>query len=168
MTLDRATDIADIIAPLVATVAIIAALFVYVRQTAQKRAEFFISLRAGLKGNESFKEISNLLELETALSMPGQELKREEVRARLREIPFAERRDLLGLFEDVAIMQNSGGIRPEVASYMFGYYVLQCWRSDAFWYDINRKSPAWRVFNRFAVEMQGLEERRTDAARIRF
>ena len=37
MTLDRATEIADIIAPLVATVAVIAALFVYVRQTAQKR-----------------------------------------------------------------------------------------------------------------------------------
>ena len=168
MTLDRATEIADIIAPLVATVAVIAALFVYVRQTAQKRAEFFISLRAGLKDNESFKEISNLLELETALNARGEDLKLEEVRARLRKIPFADRRDLLGLFEDVAIMQNSGGIRPGVASYMFGYYVLQCWRSDAFWHDINRKSPAWRVFNRFAVEMQDLEERRTDAARIRF
>lgn len=65
-------------------------------------------------------------------------------------------------------MKNSRGIRPEVCSYMFGYYTLQCHRSIAFWAGVNRDSSAWSVFNRFAQQMEIYSARNPDPARIKF
>ncbi len=64
-------------------------------------------------------------------------------------------------------MENSRGIRPEVCSYMFGYYALQCHRSIAFWDGIRRDSPAWSVFNRFVKQMETYSARTPDPTRRR-
>jgi hypothetical protein len=45
---------------------------------------------------------------------------------------------------------NLGIIRREVAHYMFGYYAIRCWDSDASWHGVNRNSPYWSLFKNFA------------------
>jgi hypothetical protein len=75
----------------------------------------------------------------------------------LTDIPFKEKRDYLGLFEEVAMMMNSNLIRKEVAHYMFGYYAIRCWESKHFWKDVNRESIYWKLFRNFVIEMKDFE-----------
>jgi hypothetical protein len=77
---------------------------------------------------------------------------------KLKDIPIGERHDFLGFFEEVALIVNSGFMRKEVAFYMFGYYVIQCSKSNYFWDKINRDSIYWSLFNDFAEQMQNEED----------
>ena len=54
---------------------------------------------------------------------------------------------------------NSGLIKRELAHYMFGYYAVLCWKSDAFWSNVNRLSPYWSLFADFCSEMLAEQER---------
>lgn len=89
----------------------------YRLQGKQKRAEFFIEMRLKLKENSTFKKICALIENDNPL---------------LKDVAFAEKRDFLGFFEEIALMTNSGLIKKEVAHYMFGYYAINCWDSKNF------------------------------------
>ena len=102
-----------------------------------------LELRKRLKENQTFKEICNLLEIDDQ---------------GLREIPFKEKRDFLGLFEEVAIGLNSRLIKLPVAHYMFGYYAVRCWESKHFWSGVNRSSHYWVLFSDFAQRMKRIEE----------
>jgi len=137
---------AEAIAALIATAIGILTFFVglneYRRQGAQKRVDLFIEMRRRLKENETFKKISDLLDDENP---------------ELQEIPFKDKRDYLGLFEEVALMLNSGLIRKQVAHYMFGYYAIRCWESEYFWMNVNRESVYWKVFRRFYEQMKQIE-----------
>lgn len=130
---------------LIALAGLVKAVFEYVRQGRQKRAEQFFELRRRLKDSGEFRRIAGLID------DPGGA---EE----LRRVPFVEKRDYLGLFEEVAIVVNSGLIKPEVAQYMFGYYAVGCWQSEAFWEGVNRESPYWSVFADFAQKMARIED----------
>ena len=44
-----------------------------------------------------------------------------------------------------------------VAYCMFGYYAIRCLESKNFWRGINKESPAWYLFRRFAEKMQEVE-----------
>lgn len=146
MALSWLKDIATILGALVALVALIKGILEYVKQGAQKRAEHFLTMRKRLKDNEVFNTICYLLERDDS---------------KLLSVPFKDKRDFLGLFEEVAIAMNSGLIRPSVAHYMFGYYALRCWRSENFWQSaegVNRKSMYWLVFKDFAEQMQEMEK----------
>ena len=140
--MDFAKDIATIVASLVALVTLFFGVKEYSRQGATKRAEHFLAMRRRLKENENFKRIARLLET-NAIG--------------LRKIPFEDKRDYLGLFEEVALSMNSGLIHKQVAHYMFGYYAIQCWKSENFWDNINRESIYWRVFRDFVEQMKEVE-----------
>jgi hypothetical protein len=58
------------------------------------------------------------------------------------------------MFEEVALMLNSGIIRPAVAHYMFGYYAIRCGRSTHFWNSVNRHASYWALFNDFVARME--------------
>jgi hypothetical protein len=132
-------DITAIIAVILTLITLIKGVFEYVIQGRQKRAEHFFNLRKKLKENETFKLICFQLETgDRAVST----------------ISFADKRDFLGLFEEVAIMRNSGLINSNVAFYMFGYYALLCWNSDGFWADVNRNSIYWKIFAEFAKDAE--------------
>jgi hypothetical protein len=137
-------DIATIAGVGVGVVALIKSFWEYRKQGAQKRAEHFLAMRQRLKGNESFKRICNLLDTNDE---------------QLRKIPFEEKRDFLGLFEEVAIAMNSRLIKPEVAHYMFGFYAIKCWESGNFWEgnEVNKESIYWVVFKDFAISMKNIE-----------
>jgi hypothetical protein len=143
VTLTDWKDIATVVGTLVALGVLIKGVLEYTAQGAQKRAEQFFAIRNRLKQNESFKNICDLLERDD----PS-----------LEKLAFKEKRDFLGLFEEVTLLMNSGLIRKPVAHYMFGYYAIRCWESKHFWVDVNRNSSYWAAFRRFVDEMKGLED----------
>ena len=106
------------------------------RQGAQKRAEFFLEMRRRLKSNPEFLNILLLVEHDDhALS----------------ELPYAQRRDFLGFYEEVYTLMNTGLIPKKVVHYMFGYYALKCLRSNNFWLGmekggLGKHSPYWSLF----------------------
>lgn len=108
-------------------------------QGAQKRAEIFLKKHNEYFSNKSFNEIRTLLEKDN-----------EELRA----IGIEEKRAYLTFFEEVAVLKNTGLIKPDLAYYMYGYYATKCLESTHFWSNIHKKEIFWNVFIRFATEMQ--------------
>ena len=141
--MSQAKDIATAIGVAIALFTFLKGVIEYVRQGAQKRAEQFALMRSRLKENDTFKELCALLETDDP---------------KLAEIPFKEKRDLLGFFEEVALMTNSSLIRNEVAHYMFGYYAIKCWESKYFWSTINRESIYWSLFRDFVEQMKQVKQ----------
>ena len=80
----------------------------------------------------------------------------------LRLLPWIEKRDFVGFFEELALMAESGLIRTSVVHYMFGYYAVECSKSDEIWNDtdgLKRDSRYWALFHSFANRMQ-IEEKK--------
>jgi hypothetical protein len=117
----------------------------YRRQGTQTRADLFLRMRDRWV---EFNEVCVLLGKTDAQSI------RE-----LKEIPFQRKQDFLGLYEEIALLTNSGMLRPQAVYYMFGYYALRCDESDAFWNSINRHSMYWLVFNDFVQQMKAMERK---------
>ena len=142
--MDLAKDIAVIAASLIALATLVIGVIEYSRQGAEKRAEHFLEMRRRLKENESFRIIAGLLDTNDA---------------GLSKIPYEDKRDYLGLLEEIALSMNSRLIRKEVAHYMFGYYAIRCWESQNFWGDVDRDSIYWIVFRDFVGQMQDIERK---------
>jgi len=143
LSLSDCKDIATIVGVFIAVATLIRGLFEYSYQGKQKRAEHFFSLRKKLKENLIFKKICLLLDLDSI---------------DLQNIPFADKRDFLGLFEEIAIMKKSGLVKSEIAFYMFGYYAIRCWESKYFWDSVNQDSIYWYVFKDFVQEAKKFED----------
>jgi hypothetical protein len=143
MTLAEAKDVATIVGVAVALATLLKGVWEYTQQGAQKRADHFQVLRRKLKDNEQFKAICALLETDD----DG-----------LRRIDFADKRDFLGFFEEVALMLNTRLLSRRVAHYMFGYYAILCWKSENFWHGVNRNSLYWSVFADFVKQMTDVEQ----------
>lgn len=137
------TTMIAIIGVVLAIATTIVGLEQYRLQGNQKKAEFFVEMRRKLKENRMFKNICDLIEKNDP---------------KLQNIPFKEKRDFLGFFEEVALMMNSGLIQKKVAHYMFGYYAIRCWENENFWVDIKRDSMYWSLFRNFVHEMISIEE----------
>jgi hypothetical protein len=142
MELADAKDWATIIGAVIALGALAKGVFEYSLQGAQKRAEQFVGMRRRFKENETFRELCSLTETDDP---------------RLSTTPFKDKRDLLGFFEEIALMTNSGLIRESVAHYMFGYYAIRCWKSTHFWHGVNRESSYWSLFRDFVSRMENRE-----------
>lgn len=154
LSLDDWKNIATIIGAGVALVVLIKGVYEYVKQGTQNRAEHFSKLRVKFKENESFREIAALT---------------EDDDSKLRDLSFKEKREYLGVLEEVALAVNSNLIKPEIAHYMFGYYAIRCWGSKNFWAGVNRDSHYWIVFRKFAEKMQVLEDAfEYDEKKLRF
>jgi hypothetical protein len=134
----------------VALVTLLKALIEYQRQGRQKRADQFFQLRSRMKDNENFKLIRELIERQPTAS--------EE----LAKVPFESKRDYLGLFQEIALVLNSGLMKRQVAHYMFGYYAIRCWDNEQFWSGVNRESPYWSLFRDFVLQMKAAEQTLVD------
>jgi hypothetical protein len=108
-------------------------------QGAQKRAEIFLKKQSEYFSNKSFNEIRTLLENDDE---------------KLKEILIEEKRAYLTFFEEVAVLRNTGLIKPDLAYYMYGYYATKCLESANFWSNVNKDKLFWNVFIKFAEEMQ--------------
>lgn len=136
-------DFAIVLGTMIAVFSFINGILEYSRQGRQKRADQFVLLRRRLKENDVFKHLTDMaLRNDPALAA----------------WPAADKRDLLGLFEEVALMMNSKLIRNEVAHYMFGSYVIACYQCDHFWVNLDKNDKYWKLFNDFAVQMKYVEQ----------
>jgi hypothetical protein len=129
---------------LIGIVAVIKTLAEYATQNSMKRFEKFQEMRKRFKDNPRFLHIYQLLD-------KGDD--RE-----LLTIDFKDKLEFLSYFEEIALMRNSGLLKTSVAHYMFGYYVIRCYKSDNFWNNkVMRESYYWSVFRKFAEEMEEID-----------
>lgn len=113
-------------------------------QGRQRRAEHFLAMMERFFANERFLKLCDLLD--------------EEDETAISELPWEDRREFLGLVEEVAILMNSKLIPCKIAYYMFGYYPMRAADSPAFMDTVNDNSPYWVVFFDFVGQMRALEE----------
>jgi len=144
-TLDLIKTIAISGTSIVAVITLIKGYLEYRLTTKQKRSELYESYRKKLKENKSISDVVEALETDNG---------------NLKEMPRINKYAFLGFYEDIALLVNTGLIKPEIAHYMFGYYAIECWKNDEFWNDINRESHYWRVFREFVEKMSDLEDRK--------
>jgi len=139
-------DIATVAAVLVAVITLIKVLVEYVNQGKLKRCEHFLLIRKRFNEDASLRRICDLLEGDSK---------------ELKVVPYNDKRNFLGFYEEIAIMLNSKIIRKRIAHYMFGYYAILCWESKNFWEGdgdcINRETPYWAVFKDFVTQMEEIQ-----------
>ncbi|NVN98575.1 MAG: hypothetical protein HXX17_04555 [Geobacteraceae bacterium] len=154
MNITDLKDFSIIVGGLVTIFAFANGLLEYRRQGAQKRVEHFTMLRRRLKENPIFKEICALMFANNP---------------RLAEIDAQDKRDFIGLLEEVALQVNSGLIRPELAHYMFGFYTVKCLESTDFWANLTLDETYWNLFHDFAKEMKKREKTHSyERSKLRF
>ncbi len=141
MQLDTVKDVSIIIGGGIAFLTLWQGLFQYARQNHATRAAQFIDLRRRFLEEESFQQILTLV---------------HDNCSDLKSTSIQERRNLVGFLEEIALMMNSGLIRPEVAHYMFGYYVLLINDCEDFWDGLDRDGEYWAVFRAFAQKMRSM------------
>lgn len=152
---------AAVVAAAAALATLIKGTLEYVKQGAQKRTELLLQMR------DRWRKFTPICEL---LDHQGMKEHMEE----LRLLPYREKLDFVGLYEEIALMTESGLIRRPVAHYVFGYHAIKCSKCDVFWNDtdgLNRDSPNWRLFHAFAKRMQeeqkALENRKFEPRKYR-
>jgi len=121
MTFEAARDWAVIIAAVVAVATFVKALHEYVLENKRKRAQMYFEMRASYKFDEKFSDMFEMLEKDSK---------------ELMHLNFNKKQDFLGFYEDLALLMNTGVLKPEVVHYMFGYYAIRCWQSENFWWEI--------------------------------
>ena len=141
MNIGLLKDFSIIVAGAIAFITLWQGLFQYTRQNHAARANQFIQMRRRFLEEKSFQEILTLIH-EKCDSITAKSIQ--------------DRRNLVGYFEEVALMVNSGLIRPEVAHYMFGYYVLLIDDCEPFWLGLDRQGDYWAVFRAFALKMRSM------------
>ena len=143
--LQNMVSIAGILVALVACVTLVIGIFKYSIQVKQNRVQYLFNILKLLKRDEIFKNINAQL-------IP------ENKSNELNKIPIIDRCNYLWIFEEIAVMKNSGLIKPDVAFYMFGYYAVKCWNNTLFWENLEKEDKYWSLFNKFAKEAEEYEK----------
>jgi hypothetical protein len=99
MNLTLVKDIASIAGGMIALCTLIKSVVEYTKRGAQERAAQFESLRLRFKSDVQFRHICDLLETDDP---------------ELRKVPFKDKRDYLGFFEEIALMMNTGLMKENV------------------------------------------------------
>ena len=132
--------VAEVVGAAVALATLIKGTLEYAKQGAQQRTELFLEMDRRFL---DFLDVCNLLEREDHDGLVA--------------LPFSRKLDFIGFYEELAMMMHTGLLRRSVVHYMFGYYAISCWESDAFWSGENglsRQSQYWALFGSFAQQMQ--------------
>jgi hypothetical protein len=140
---DKVKDITAIVGAGAALLAIWKGYLEFSHHAKLKRAEQFIEMRNRLHGDQTYQKIIGLIH--------GADPK-------LRDVTKAEKHRVLATFEDIALMMDSGIIKPDVAYYMFGAGAIGVWRSDDFWNDTDRNDKWWSLFKDFPNEMERIDK----------
>jgi hypothetical protein len=135
-------DLAITLGGAVALITLWVALIQYAGQRRQDRAKQFIEMRRRFLEDATFRHLLNML---------------AEGHVEISKTSKQDRRNLVGFLEEIGLMMNSNLIKPRVAHYMFGYYVLLIDSSELFWDGLDKDSEYWEVFRAFAKEMRAIE-----------
>ena len=133
----------------VTAVGIVAGLFAltklaveYSRDNRRKRMELYLALREYFRTNERFGEIFEFLDGNISTDVFESEVNADT------------RAEFASFLEDVAMCVSSGELKPDVAHYMFGYYVIRCWENEVFWNGLEQDSIYWALLKGFYEEMK--------------
>ena len=137
-------DLATIVGVVIALLTLAKGVMEYTIKNTLDRFGKFQEIRKRMKESKEFQTILKLAETNDM---------------KLTEIEFVQKRDLLGLFEEVTLMLYSKIIKKEVAHYMFGYYAVRLYEANYFWNDVNKGSYYWSVFCNFAEDMKAIENK---------
>lgn len=148
------TELITVIGVLFALITSLTLVLEFKRQGTQKRAELFSRKLKEMWQNDLFKEIWFYLDTNDE--------------DRIKAIKRQDKLAYLVIFDEVAIMMNSGLIKKEVAYYMFGYFVITAWENEAFWSDpgIDRSSVYWSVLRNFVLKMKEIDISHHDHQKI--
>ncbi len=135
-------DLSIILAGAVALITFVTGTYQYLRQNRYTRVQHFVDMRRRFLENQTFRALLELL----ATDDPA-----------LSQMPVQDRRNLVGFFEEVALLMNSGILQPQVTRYMFGYYVRLIDRSEHFWSGLDKGSVYWTVFRDLAGQLEALK-----------
>ncbi|WP_193200616.1 hypothetical protein [Nostoc sp. MG11] len=112
MTLDDWRNVAIIAGTIITLLTLIKGVYEYTRQVAQKRSEQYAEMRKRFRESETFPKLLDLLEKNDP---------------ELVDVPWSQKVELLGFYEDVALMRYSGIMKRHVAFYMFAYSTCVCY-----------------------------------------
>ncbi|MBX3095809.1 MAG: hypothetical protein KF812_03010 [Fimbriimonadaceae bacterium] len=151
--LSTVKDISIVVAGLVAFITFATGVVQYVRQTRIQRIQNFVEMRRRFLEDTTFRNLLNLLATDDP-ALAGAQVQ--------------DRRNLVGFFEEIALMVNSGALSIQVAHYMFGYYVALVDRSENFWVNLDKPGVYWTVFRRFSARLAEREKEAGRDAPLRF
>lgn len=135
-------DVSIVVAGIAGLTTFLSGVVEYARQANLRRGEAFIAMRRRFLEDPLFREILNLLDADDL---------------RLADLPVQDRRNFVGLLEEVAIMCESRMIRPEIAHYMFGRYVGLADASKHLWHGLHKEDRYWTLFRRYARDNRTME-----------
>lgn len=127
----------------IALITLVIGVLEYRKKTMLERIQLYLKMRDYYARDENLKNVCS------ALGGGENEIS---------SLTYQERRQFLGTIESIALMVNSKVMNDYVAMYMFGYYAITAWESDAFWDlgDLDREHPMWVLFNDFARKSKHL------------
>src|ERR1051325_4384779 len=99
-------DVTTLIGVIIGLLTLVKAIYEYRKQGAHKRIELYLDVRRKFDDNPIFSEIRRLL---------------DENDPKVADISFKDRSDYAAYFEEIALLENTGVIKPNVAFYMFGW-----------------------------------------------
>ncbi len=146
-------DLSIILAGAIALITFVTGTYQYFRQNRYTRVQHFVDMRRRFLENPTFRELLELLATDDA---------------KLNQMPVQDRRNLVGFFEEVALLMNSGILQPQVTRYMFGYYVRLIDRSEHFWEGLDKGSMYWTVFRDLASQLEALKIGPRNARELKF
>lgn len=146
-------DLSIILAGAVALITFVTGTYQYLRQNRYTRVQHFVDMRRRFLENPTFRELLELL----ATDDP-----------KLSQMPVQDRRNLVGFFEEVALLMNSGILQPQVTRYMFGYYVRLLDSSTHFWEGLDKGSVYWTVFRDLSRQLEALKIEPRNARELKF
>ncbi|MBL8048485.1 MAG: hypothetical protein JNJ45_07375 [Chthonomonas sp.] len=148
-TLDSFKDIAIIAGGAIGFITLWQGIYQYAKQGRFTRVNQFVSMRRRFLEDETYRRIMALI-LEGSPAVAAE--------------PVLDRRALAGFFEELAIMMNSGVLKPEVVYYMFGSFALKIDESKGFWHGLDRDSHYWTVFRTLIADLREYEAKRRPAS----
>jgi hypothetical protein len=121
----------------------IIAVLSYKKAEKQKRAEHFFKLRDKYNSEEPFLKIRQIID----------SADKGEIKSSL-QLNTDEARRVLGFYEEIAILVNSGLLNKNLAYYMFGYYAINCSEMKIFESYMQGEEKYWMVFTQFVEKMK--------------
>ncbi|MEK7275177.1 MAG: hypothetical protein AAB110_07960 [Candidatus Desantisbacteria bacterium] len=151
-------NIATTIAAIIGIFAFIKGLLEYIRQNTLKRIDLFLQIRTKFKSKELyFSKLFDWLEIDDIKLKNNKDIYYEKEDITVYRIKY----DILGFFEEVALLVNSKVIKIEIAHYMFGYYIMKIFDSKHFWNDseFNKNDYLWSLFVNFATRIKEFDNK---------
>lgn len=140
----NAAGITATVGAITLAVTIVRGVLEYSKQNRLARYEKYAELSKDWSENKDIQEIIVLLD--------------DDPQHKLLKINNAEKEAFIGFYEEIALMLESRILKERIAYYMFGYYTIRCYDNQGFWTDMDRESPYWSLFRRFAKKMKKIDD----------